>query len=90
MSDISPEEFVRRCEKAIEAIALADAHHPDSETELALASLGASLYKNWRPLLPPSVLPDEGLAEVVEDVLQQVRERKREIERAGVGTAYRQ
>jgi hypothetical protein len=41
--DITPEEFVARCEKAIEAIALADAHHPDNVTEPALVCLGASL-----------------------------------------------
>jgi hypothetical protein len=48
MSDITPAEFVARCEKAIEVIALADAHHPASETELALARLGESQIKKPR------------------------------------------
>jgi hypothetical protein len=87
MSDITPAEFVARCEKAIEAIALADAHHPDSETELALVRLSASLYSGWRPLAPPSALPDDVIEGTVAGVLERVRERKREIERAGVGTA---
>jgi hypothetical protein len=41
---------------------------------------GASCYRR-------RLLPDDGLAEVVEDVLSRVRTRRREIEAAGVGSA---
>jgi hypothetical protein len=87
IDDISPEEFAARCEKAIEAIALANAHHPNSETEPALARLAESLYKDWRALLPSTEPPDEVFKEAVIGVLQQVRQLKRKIEEVGVGTA---
>jgi hypothetical protein len=68
-------------------MALGYAHVPDNAVEASLAQIGGELWRDWRPLLPVSVLPDEGLAEVVQDVLVRVWARRREIEAAGMGTA---
>jgi len=76
-----------RALSAVELMALGIAHVPDDVAEQSLARVGGNLRRKWRGLLPPSTLPDEGLAEIVADVLARVRKRRREIEVAGVGSA---
>jgi hypothetical protein len=68
-------------------MALGFAHVPDEVVEQSLARMGGNLRREWRDLLPRSTLPDEGLAEVVEDVLARVRTRRREIEHEPAGVA---
>jgi hypothetical protein len=81
------DEFMSRALSAIELMALGYAHVSDDVAEQSLARIGGNLRDEWRELLPVAVLPDEGLAEVVADVLARVRTRRREIEAAGVGSA---
>jgi hypothetical protein len=68
-------------------MALGLAHVPDDVAEQSLARVGGNLRRKWRGLLPPSTLPDEGLAEIVADVLARVRLRRREIEHEPAGVA---
>jgi hypothetical protein len=79
------DSFMSRALSAIEMMALACAHLPDDVAEQSLARIGGNLLREWRGLLPAIVLPDDGLAEVVKDVLARVRTRRREIEAGGVG-----
>jgi hypothetical protein len=81
------DNFMSRALSAIELMALAYAHVSDDVAEQSLARIGARLRREWRKLLSAAVLPDERLAEVVEDVLGRVRTRRREIETGGVGLA---
>jgi hypothetical protein len=87
MTITTVDEFMSRALSAIELMALGHAHVPDDVAEHSLSRIGGNLRRKWRGLLPAAVLPDEGLAEVVEDVLARVRTRRREIEAAGVGSA---
>lgn len=80
-------DFMSHALSAIELMALAYAHLPDDVAEQSLERIGANLRREWRELLPVAVLPDDGLAEVVEDVLARVQTRRREIEAGGVGSA---
>jgi hypothetical protein len=81
------DDFMSRASAAIETMAFGYAHLPDDVVAQPLSRIGAALHREWRGLLPAAVLPDEGLAEVVEDVIARVRTRRREIEAAGVGRA---
>jgi hypothetical protein len=81
------DNFMSRALSAIEMMALGYAHLPDDVAEQSLARIGGNLRREWRKLLSAAVLPDDGLAEMVEDVLARVRTRRREIEAAGVGSA---
>jgi hypothetical protein len=81
------DNFMSRAMSAIELMALGYAHVSDDVAEQSLARIAGNLREEWRPLLPVSVLPDEGLAEVVQDVIARVRTRRREIEAGGVGSA---
>jgi hypothetical protein len=81
------DEFMSRALSSIELMALGCAHVSDDVAEQSLARIGCNLRDEWRELLPVTVLPDDGLAEVVEDVLARVRTRCREIEAGGVGSA---
>jgi hypothetical protein len=81
------DDFVSRALSAIELMALGYAHVPDDVANQSLARIGGNLLREWRGLLPVTLLPDEALAEVVEDVLARVRTRRREIEAADVGSA---
>jgi hypothetical protein len=67
------DEFMARALSAIELMALGHAHVPDSVADQSLARVGGNLRRKWRDLLPAAVLPDEGLAEVVEEVLAACR-----------------
>jgi hypothetical protein len=80
-------DFMSRALSSIELMALGYAHLPDDVAEQSLARIAGNLRDKWRELLPVAVLPDDGLAEVVADVLARVRTRRREIEAAGVGSA---
>jgi hypothetical protein len=80
-------EFMSRALSAIELMALGYAHLPDDVVAQSLAQIGGELCRDWRELLPADALPDDGLAQVVEDVLARVWERRREIESAGMGRA---
>ena len=53
----------------------------------SLARIATNLKRDWRPLLSTAEFPDEGLDEVVAEVMRDVRERKREIEAAPFGQA---
>jgi hypothetical protein len=85
--DITPEEFLARVAAASERMAFNHAHWLDDVVDASLARIANELQRDWRALLTPSEFPDEGLAEVVAQVMRDVRKRKREIEQAGVGTA---
>jgi hypothetical protein len=81
-------EFMSRASAAIEMMAFGYAHVSDDVAERSLARIRDNLRREWRELLSVAVLPDDGLAEVVEDVLARVRTRRREIEAGGgVGSA---
>jgi hypothetical protein len=71
------DKFMSRALSAIELMALGYAHLPDDVVAQSLARIGGELRRDWRGLLPVDVLPDEGLAEVVEDVLARVWARRR-------------
>ena len=87
MSDITPEEFVARVAAGIELMAFNHAHEPDDVVDASLARIATNLKRDWRPLLSTAEFPDEGLDEVVAEVMRDVRERKREIEAAPFGQA---
>jgi hypothetical protein len=84
---ITSDEFMSRALSAIELMALSYAHLPDDVAEQSIVRIRDNLRREWRELLSVAVLPDDGLAEVVEDVLARVRTRRREIEAGGVGSA---
>jgi hypothetical protein len=87
MAITTVEDFMSSALSTIELMALGHAHVPDDVAEQSLVRVGGNLRRKWRELLPASVLADDGLAEVVEDVLARVRTRRREIEATGVGSA---
>ena len=87
MSDITAKEFLARVAAASETMAFNHAHWPDDVVDASLARIATNLKRDWRPLLSTAEFPDEGLDEVVAEVMRDVGERKREIEAAGVGTA---
>jgi hypothetical protein len=85
--DILPEEFVARVAAGIELMAFNHAHEPDGVVDASLARIASRIQRDWRALLPPSELSDAELTGAVDDAMQLVRERKREIEAAPFGRA---
>jgi hypothetical protein len=81
------DNFMSRALSAIEMMALGHVHVPDDVAEQPPARIGANLHRDGASCYRRRLLPDDGLAEVVEDVLSRVRTRRQEIEAAGVGSA---
>jgi len=87
MSDITTEEFVARVATGIELMAFNHAHCHDDVVDASLARIATDMKRDWRPLLSTAEFPDEGLDEVVAEVMRDVRARKREIEARPFGRA---
>jgi hypothetical protein len=85
--DITQEEFLARVAAASELMAFNHAHWPDDVVDASLARIATALKRDWRTLLTPLEFPEEGLAAVVAEVMNDVRKRKGKIEAAPLGRA---
>jgi len=74
----TPDEFLKRALAVVDELALLYAGTPDDKVEASLAEFAERTRAGWREAL--SFLPTADVDSMVDDVVERIRKRRREIE----------